>query len=37
MATVTFDNVTKRYGSVLAVEDLNLAVDNGGHVTSVLR
>jgi multiple sugar transport system ATP-binding protein len=28
-APVTFENVHKRYGNVVAVEDLNLAVENG--------
>jgi multiple sugar transport system ATP-binding protein len=28
-APVTFENVTKRYGSVLAVDNLNLSVENG--------
>jgi len=29
MATVTFDHVTKRYGDVLAVDDLNLGILDG--------
>ena len=29
MASVTFDAVTKRYGSVTAVDDLNLSIDDG--------
>lgn len=29
MASVTFDAVSKRYGEVTAVDDLNLAIDDG--------
>ena len=29
MATVTFEHVTKKYGDVLAVNDLNLAINDG--------
>ena len=29
MATVTFDHVTKRYGDVTAVDDLNLEILDG--------
>jgi multiple sugar transport system ATP-binding protein len=35
MATVTFDNVTKRYGEVLAVDDLNLAIADGEFMVLV--
>ena len=35
MATVTFDNVTKKYGDVLAVNDLNLAINDGEFMVLV--
>jgi multiple sugar transport system ATP-binding protein len=35
MATVTFDHVTKRYGDVLAVDDLNLAIADGEFMVLV--
>jgi multiple sugar transport system ATP-binding protein len=35
MATVTFDHVTKRYGDVLAVDDLNLEISDGEFMVLV--
>src|SRR5438046_6998195 len=35
MATVTFDHVTKKYGDVLAVNDLNLAINDGEFMVLV--
>ena len=35
MATVTFDHVTKRYGEVLAVDDLSLAIADGEFMVLV--
>ena len=35
MSTVTFDHVTKRYGEVLAVDDLNLAIADGEFMVLV--
>ncbi len=35
MATVTFDHVTKRYGEVLAVNDLNLEIQDGEFMVLV--
>src|ERR1041385_7468795 len=35
MATVTFEHVTKRYGDVLAVNDLNLAINDGEFMVLV--
>src|SRR5207247_8259155 len=35
MATVTFDHVTKKYGDVLAVNDLNLAINEGEFMVLV--
>src|SRR6188474_2248605 len=35
MATVTFENVTKKYGEVLAVDDLNLAIADGEFMVLV--
>jgi multiple sugar transport system ATP-binding protein len=35
MATVTFENVTKRYGDVLAVDTLNLAIADGEFMVLV--
>jgi multiple sugar transport system ATP-binding protein len=35
MATVTFDHVTKKYGDVLAVDDLNLAINDGEFMVLV--
>ena len=35
MATVTFDHVTKKYGDVLAVDDLNLAIADGEFMVLV--
>jgi multiple sugar transport system ATP-binding protein len=35
MATVTFDHVTKKYGEVLAVDDLNLAIADGEFMVLV--
>ncbi|HEY7828666.1 MAG TPA: sn-glycerol-3-phosphate ABC transporter ATP-binding protein UgpC [Candidatus Limnocylindrales bacterium] len=35
MATVTFDHVTKKYGDVLAVDDLNLAIEDGEFMVLV--
>ncbi len=35
MATVTFDHVSKKYGEVLAVNDLNLAIEDGEFMVLV--
>src|SRR6058998_1160507 len=35
MATVTFEHVTKKYGDVLAVNDLNLAINEGEFMVLV--
>src|SRR5258708_19108318 len=35
MATVTFDHVTKKYGDVLAVDDLNLEIHDGEFMVLV--
>src|SRR2546425_3968581 len=35
MATVTFDHVTKKYGDVLAVDDLNLGILDGEFMVLV--
>jgi multiple sugar transport system ATP-binding protein len=35
MATVTFEHVTKKYGDVLAVNDLNLAINDGEFMVLV--
>jgi multiple sugar transport system ATP-binding protein len=35
MATVTFEHVTKKYGEVLAVDDLNLAINDGEFMVLV--
>ena len=35
MATVTFEHVTKKYGEVLAVNDLNLAIQDGEFMVLV--
>ncbi len=35
MATVTFDHVTKKYGDVLAVDDLNLEIQDGEFMVLV--
>jgi multiple sugar transport system ATP-binding protein len=35
MATVTFEHVTKKYGEVLAVDDLNLAITDGEFMVLV--
>ncbi len=35
MATVTFEHVTKKYGEVLAVSDLNLAIQDGEFMVLV--
>jgi len=35
MATVSFDNVTKRYGEVVAVDDLNLEIRDGEFMVLV--
>src|SRR5215216_247833 len=35
MSTVTFDHVTKKYGDVLAVNDLNLAINDGEFMVLV--
>src|SRR6266436_2529671 len=35
MSTVTFENVTKRYGDVVAVDDLNLAINDGEFMVLV--
>ena len=35
MATVTFDNVNKKYGDVIAVNDLNLAINDGEFMVLV--
>jgi len=35
MATVTFDHVTKKFGDVLAVDDLNLAIADGEFMVLV--
>jgi multiple sugar transport system ATP-binding protein len=35
MATVTFEHVTKRYGDVIAVNDLNLAINDGEFMVLV--
>src|SRR6187551_1571682 len=35
MSTVTFDHVTKKYGDVLAVDDLNLAINDGEFMVLV--
>ena len=35
MATVTFDHVTKKYGDVLAVNDLNLEINDGEFMVLV--
>ena len=35
MATVTFDHVTKKYGDVTAVDDLNLEIEDGEFMVLV--
>jgi multiple sugar transport system ATP-binding protein len=35
MATVTFENVTKKYGDVVAVDNLNLAINDGEFMVLV--
>src|SRR3954452_24526854 len=35
MSTVTFEHVTKKYGDVLAVNDLNLAINDGEFMVLV--
>src|SRR6267154_4241681 len=35
MATVTFEHVTKKYGDVIAVNDLNLAINDGEFMVLV--
>src|ERR1041385_215788 len=35
MSTVTFEHVTKRYGDVIAVNDLNLAINDGEFMVLV--
>src|SRR3954453_6490468 len=35
MSTVTFDHVTKKYGDVIAVDDLNLAINDGEFMVLV--
>src|SRR4026207_2348542 len=35
MSTVTFENVTKKYGDVIAVDDLNLAINDGEFMVLV--
>jgi multiple sugar transport system ATP-binding protein len=35
MATVTFEHVTKKYGDVIAVDDLNLAINDGEFMVLV--
>jgi multiple sugar transport system ATP-binding protein len=35
MATVTFEHVTKKYGEVVAVDDLNLAINDGEFMVLV--
>src|SRR6476620_157582 len=35
MATVTFENVSKKYGDVIAVNDLNLAINDGEFMVLV--
>ena len=35
MATVTFDHVTKKYGEVVAVDDLDLAIEDGEFMVLV--
>ena len=35
MSTVTFEHVTKKYGDVLAVNDLNLAINEGEFMVLV--
>ena len=35
MATVTFDHIVKKYGEVVAVEDFNLAVQDGEFMVLV--
>ncbi len=35
MATVTFDNVSKRYGDVTAVRDLSLEIQDGEFMVLV--
>ncbi len=35
MATVTFDHVTKKYGDVTAVDDLNLEIQDGEFMVLV--
>ena len=35
MATVTFDHVTKKFGDVIAVNDLNLEIDDGEFMVLV--
>ena len=35
MATVTFDHVTKKYGDVIAVNDLNLEIADGEFMVLV--
>ena len=35
MATVTFDHVTKKYGEVVAVDDLNLEIQDGEFMVLV--
>jgi multiple sugar transport system ATP-binding protein len=35
MATVTFDNVTKKYGDVIAVDNLDLAINDGEFMVLV--
>ena len=36
MATVTFEDVSKKYGDVIAVNDLNLAINDGEFMVLVL-
>ena len=33
MAAVAFEHVTKRFGDVTAIDDVNLAVEEGAFVT----
>src|ERR1035437_4678513 len=35
MATVTFDHVTKKYGDVIAVDDINLEINDGEFMVFV--
>src|SRR6476620_354417 len=35
MATVTFENVSKKYGDVIAVNDLNLSINDGEFMVLV--